>query len=341
MMSLHETKVEFRCYCAVFMSPPIYVILFICVNLMASSYAEKSSMMFDSLRPLPNKNSSHEENQTSVDVRKSYNMNNTEHYSNFSNETYIHPSYSESKASLSLSFELIKQLQHNMRRNFVIPNNISNATMPRIPFHYNYEDYSLGSNDSILDEYGFWDELNSSNGENIFDSLRLSVLNLTERISSLHPFLTTFILNNITGTKNASKSLSDIVMKHQLSLIINQQNYSSYTEKDRISDDSISLPPWQNLTIAQKKYILKQGIGEPQKYSNTTVMALAAFYGVLLSVGIPGNGLTILIILTNSYMRSAPNIFLFNIALADLLTLTLGMNSYLNGILHFIIISIY
>ena len=340
-MSIHETKVVFRCYCAVVMSPSICVIIFICVNLMTSSYAEKSSMMFDALRSPSNKNLSHEVNQTSVKIRESYNMNNIEQAYNFSKETDIHQSFSESKASLSLSFELIKQLQYNMRRNFITSNNISNVTMSRIPFHYNYEDYSLGLNDSMLDDYGFWDELNSSNGENMFDSLHVSILNLTEKISSLHPFLTTFILNNITGTKNAFKSLSDIVMRHQLSLIINQQNYSSYTEKDKMSDDSISLPPWENLTIAQKNYILKQGIGEPQKYSNATVLALTAFYGALLSVGIPGNGLTILIILTNSYMRSAPNIFLFNIALADLLTLTLGMNTYLNGTLHLIIIRIH
>ena len=216
-----------------------------------------------------------------------------------------------------------------MRRSFISPNNVSNITMSRIPFYHNYEDYSQGLNDSIFDEYGFWDELNSSNEENIFDNLHVSILNLTEKISSLHPLLTTFILNNITGTKNASKSLSDILMSHQLSLIINQQNYSSDKEKNRLSDDSISLPPWENLTKAQKNYILKQGIGEPQKYSNATVLALTAFYGALLSVGIPGNGLTILIIVTNSYMRSAPNFFLFNIALADLLTLILGMNSYL------------
>ena len=95
-------------------------------------------------------------------------------------------------------------------------------------------------------------------------------------------------------------------------------------EKDKTPVNSINLPPWEDLTSQQKYAILQSALGSPQKYSNGTVSGLSFYYSALLSVGIPGNGLTILIIATNSYMRTAPNIFLLSIALADLLTLTLG-----------------
>ena len=105
-----------------------------------------------------------------------------------------------------------------------------------------------------------------------------------------------------------------------------QSNKTNYNESPMHLNEpnQLYLPPWENLTTIQKDIILKSALGEPQKYSNATVLSLAAYYGAILSVGIPGNALTLLIIITNSYMRTAPNIFLLNVALADLLTLTLG-----------------
>ena len=128
----------------------------------------------------------------------------------------------------------------------------------------------------------------------------------------------------MTENSNSSISLSDILISHHLNSIISKQNKSNYEENTRTSDNSIKLPRWENLTSLQKDAILRSALGKPQKYSNGTVSGLSFYYAVLLIVGIPGNGLTILIIATNSYMRTAPNIFLLSIALADLLTLTLG-----------------
>ena len=83
-------------------------------------------------------------------------------------------------------------------------------------------------------------------------------------------------------------------------------------------------PPWENLTKEEQRAFLNLTLGSPQMYGRTGTYGLGTYYSALLFIGIPGNGLTCLIILTNSYMRTAPNIFLFNIALADLVTLITG-----------------
>ena len=87
-------------------------------------------------------------------------------------------------------------------------------------------------------------------------------------------------------------------------------------------------PPWENLTSEQQTLFLAAELGDPQKYNTLVTNILSAYYGTLLSVGIPGNGLTCLIILTNNYMRTASNLFLLNLALVDIITLTLGKNMF-------------
>ena len=83
-------------------------------------------------------------------------------------------------------------------------------------------------------------------------------------------------------------------------------------------------PPWDNLTKEEQEAFLNLTLGSPLKYGSKGTYGLGAYYSTLLFVGIPGNVLTCLIILTNSYMRTAPNFFLFNIALADFVTLITG-----------------
>ena len=74
---------------------------------------------------------------------------------------------------------------------------------------------------------------------------------------------------------------------------------------------SISIKVTKNKT-KQKIDIVRNKMKQP----------LTIFYGALMAIGIPGNLLTCFIIATNSYMRTPPNFFLFNLAAADLLTLT-------------------
>ena len=104
----------------------------------------------------------------------------------------------------------------------------------------------------------------------------------------------------------------------------NKSNKIAYMDVPSIPITKSKYPPWENLTEDQRNSILNMTLGSPQMHSMRVTTGLTLYYGILLSVGIPGNGLTCLIILTNSYMRTAPNIFLFNIALADLITLITG-----------------
>ena len=67
---------------------------------------------------------------------------------------------------------------------------------------------------------------------------------------------------------------------------------------------------------------LEDNQGQRQRFPKREAIPLTIFYGALLAIGIPGNLLTCFIIATNSYMRTPPNYFLFNLAATDLLTLS-------------------
>ena len=320
-MSRYDLKVVGCVFSVLCMSPFIFVILLICAAKVPSSYADESIAMHDNIKIPSDMKSSHQENPILGRSNQAHDMNKIDHGNNLSSNPTMNHEFPTSKESASWSDELWKQLQYNMKTDSTDFNNASNFDMFRIPFYYNYEDYFPALNDSIHDEYGLWDDIYSNNGPNSFDNYNNSNENSFDDLSSLHPLLS--ILTNITGTANSSISLSDILISHHLNSIISTQNKSNYMEEARQSPE-FRLPPWDNLTTTLQNDFLKQALGKPQKYSNKTVMGLTTYYSALLSVGIPGNGLTILIILTNSYMRTAPNIFLLNIALADLLTLTLG-----------------
>ena len=83
-------------------------------------------------------------------------------------------------------------------------------------------------------------------------------------------------------------------------------------------------PQWENLTKEEQERFLQMELGKPNRYNQTVTGFLTAYYGSLLLIGVPGNVMTCMIILTNSYMRTPPNIFLFNLAVVDLITLTMS-----------------
>ena len=91
-----------------------------------------------------------------------------------------------------------------------------------------------------------------------------------------------------------------------------------------IEDPSEILIPWDQLmnqTEKEKEYILRK-YGSP--FNKDTALPMTVFYSVLLLAGVPGNFLTCFIILLNSYMKAPPNLFLFNLAIVDIMTLTMG-----------------
>ena len=134
------------------------------------------------------------------------------------------------------------------------------------------------------------------------------------------------IPDNDTNNDSEVFNLDDIFLHHKLRQSILNSNDSQFLfESDnQFSSKQTKYPPWQTLSKKQKVDILRQTQGDPQIYNDWITISVNTFYGLLLVVGIPGNGLSILIILTNSYMRTSPNIFLLNIALADFVTLTMG-----------------
>ena len=130
----------------------------------------------------------------------------------------------------------------------------------------------------------------------------------------------------ITGNGTRKVHLRNIITQHQSKETENlsyDSNHISETQSN-ISYKEQKYPPWNELSIKEKDYVLRKTQGDPQAYSDWITSTLTIYYSLLLLVGIPGNGLSILIIITNSYMRTPPNIFLLNIAFADFVTLTIG-----------------
>ena len=63
----------------------------------------------------------------------------------------------------------------------------------------------------------------------------------------------------------------------------------------------------------------------PQQLPLTTIGPLTIIYGLILCFGCFGNGATCLVILKNKYMQTPTNVYLANLALADLITELGGM----------------
>ena len=192
-------------------------------------------------------------------------------------------------------------------------------------YYYDYDEFLPSYNESTLKEYENWKNYWSSHLKQLayYPDTNKTVGDNIE--TPLHT-----VPHNITGNLSTSSSLKDIIVHYYLNgLIGNNINRTEAFPHSTQMPINHKYPPWENLTSEEKLHMVKRVQGDPQRYSNATAIGLTTYYGVLLAVGIPGNGLTILIILTNSYMRTAPNFFLLNIAMADLVTLTMGKNQCL------------
>jgi hypothetical protein len=62
----------------------------------------------------------------------------------------------------------------------------------------------------------------------------------------------------------------------------------------------------------------------PQHPPTGIVATITLTYGILFTTGVFGNACTMLVILRNKFMHTATNFYLFNLALADLLSLLIG-----------------
>ena len=64
--------------------------------------------------------------------------------------------------------------------------------------------------------------------------------------------------------------------------------------------------------------------GKQHRFKKNIAMVMTAFYVSLFMIGVSGNFLTCLIIFMNSYMRTPPNYYLFNLAVTDIITQSIG-----------------
>ena len=81
---------------------------------------------------------------------------------------------------------------------------------------------------------------------------------------------------------------------------------------------------WSNLSTIEKDKYLEEALGPQHKSGEKKVVAPTIIYSAISILGIPGNILTCLTIITNSYLKTPPNYFIFNLAAVDLVTLIIG-----------------
>jgi hypothetical protein len=113
----------------------------------------------------------------------------------------------------------------------------------------------------------------------------------------------------------------NVKKKYWMSRLSNMYDLQNISENQ--SFDNISL-------------FIKEILGDSQ-INNESLYFFTTIYSLFLVVGFCGNLCTCIVILTNDYMRTATNVYLFNLAVADIATLTIGRRFYYS---HFIANSI-
>ena len=95
-----------------------------------------------------------------------------------------------------------------------------------------------------------------------------------------------------------------------------------------LENDAITAT-WQNMTS------LHEARGPPQGASMASIVALSALFSVVGTVGVLGNTLVIYVILGDKKMRrSVTNLFILNLAVADLLIMLIGVPEIVQFIIN-------
>ena len=129
-----------------------------------------------------------------------------------------------------------------------------------------------------------------------------------------------FIFSNPSHDQNIT-----IKFDTQYPLELNNTIISEYLNQNfTVANINFMYPPWNKLNKTEKDKFLKLAQGSSRRYGEGPSTGLTFYFFILLCLGVPGNLVTCCIILSYSYMRTAPNLFLLNIAIADIFTLILG-----------------
>ena len=92
---------------------------------------------------------------------------------------------------------------------------------------------------------------------------------------------------------------------------------------------NIAFKPWESLSEEDKASFILRYRG-PRQTEDSIAIPFTVLYLFLFLVGIPGNILTIAIILRKKHMRTASNFFLLNLAVTDLIALVIGQYITIN-----------
>ena len=88
------------------------------------------------------------------------------------------------------------------------------------------------------------------------------------------------------------------------------------------------MPTWKELNSKQRVKLLEKAIGT-RRMNLHSAIPMSIYFVLIFIIGVSGNILSCLIILTNGYMRIPQNFFLVSLSIIDLINLTFGkLNLY-------------
>lgn len=92
---------------------------------------------------------------------------------------------------------------------------------------------------------------------------------------------------------------------------------------DNITEQCENLTDPQEVETCYENYYLHLYLG-PRRLPRETLIPVTIIYIIIFVTGVFGNLTTCIVILTNQYMQTATNYYLFNLAMADMTTLIVG-----------------
>ena len=90
--------------------------------------------------------------------------------------------------------------------------------------------------------------------------------------------------------------------------------------------ENLSIPPQENLDENITAFI-EATLGDSH-INWATLLPLSIIYSIFLIVGVFGNLSTCIVIISNEYMRTATNVYLLNLAIADIATLVISKQKW-------------
>lgn len=140
------------------------------------------------------------------------------------------------------------------------------------------------------------------------ESFEVTALLLNRTNDAYHEFTTTAMM----GASGAAADLLEMSAVTE-TVMLNKENGTQFCE---------NLTDVQEIEKCFDNY-LKLYLG-PKSLPSETLIPVTIIYILIFVTGVFGNVTTCIVILTNQYMQTATNYYLFNLAMADMTTLIVG-----------------